>query len=150
MVKNMNENIKSANPLGTQKESKLLVKFAIPCIISMLVTALYNIVDQIFIGQGIGINGNAATNITFPLSTTCTAISLLLGIGSATNVSLKLRAKEDEEASNGMSGHGESHPDAYTMHHRHSGSFLPDIQILCQRPVLSDIQSLFLIQLIVS
>ena len=67
MVKNMNENIKSANPLGTQKESKLLVKFAIPCIISMLVTALYNIVDQIFIGQGIGINGNAATNITFPL-----------------------------------------------------------------------------------
>ena len=49
----MNENIKSANPLGTQKESKLLVKFAIPCIISMLVTALYNIVDQIFIGQGI-------------------------------------------------------------------------------------------------
>lgn len=45
MVKNMNENIKSANPLGTQKESKLLVKFAIPCIISMLVTALYNIVD---------------------------------------------------------------------------------------------------------
>ena len=80
----MNENIKSANPLGTQKESKLLVKFAIPCIISMLVTALYNIVDQIFIGQGIGINGNAATNITFPLSTTCTAISLLLGIGSAT------------------------------------------------------------------
>lgn len=100
MVKNMNENIKSANPLGTQKESKLLVKFAIPCIISMLVTALYNIVDQIFIGQGIGINGNAATNITFPLSTTCTAISLLLGIGSATNVSLKLGAKEDEEAAN--------------------------------------------------
>ena len=96
----MNENIKSANPLGTQKESKLLVKFAIPCIISMLVTALYNIVDQIFIGQGIGINGNAATNITFPLSTTCTAISLLLGIGSATNVSLKLGAKEDEEAAN--------------------------------------------------
>ena len=96
----MNENIKSANPLGTQKESKLLVKFAIPCIISMLVTALYNIVDQIFIGQGIGINGNAATNITFPLSTTCTAISLLLGIGSATNVSLKLGAKEEEEAAN--------------------------------------------------
>lgn len=96
----MNKNVKSANPLGTQKESKLLVKFAIPCIISMLVTALYNIVDQIFIGQGIGINGNAATNITFPLSTTCTAISLLLGIGSATNVSLKLGAKEDEEAAN--------------------------------------------------
>ena len=78
------------NPLGFEKESKLLVNFAIPCIISMLVTALYNIVDQIFIGQGVGMLGNAATNIAFPLSTTCTAISLLIGIGGATNFSLKL------------------------------------------------------------
>ena len=69
------------NPLGFKKESRLLVEFAIPCVISMLVTALYNIVDQIFIGQGVGMLGNAATNIAFPLSTTCTAISLLLGIG---------------------------------------------------------------------
>ena len=76
--------------LGYEKESKLLVGFAIPCIISMLVTALYNIVDQIFIGQGVGMLGNAATNIAFPLSTSCTAISLLLGIGSATNFSLSL------------------------------------------------------------
>ena len=80
------------NPLGFKKESRLLVEFAIPCVISMLVTALYNIVDQIFIGQGVGMLGNAATNIAFPFSTTCTAISLLLGIGSATNVSLKLGA----------------------------------------------------------
>ena len=65
------------NPLGYEKESKLLINFAIPCIISMLVTALYNIVDQIFIGQGVGMLGNAATNIAFPLSTTCTAIALL-------------------------------------------------------------------------
>ena len=81
------------NPLGYKKESTLLINFAIPCIISMLVTALYNIVDQIFIGQGIGMLGNAATNIAFPLSTTCTAISLLLGIGSATNFSLHLGAR---------------------------------------------------------
>ena len=94
------------NPLGYEKESKLLVGFAIPCIISMLVTALYNIVDQIFIGQGVGMLGNAATNIAFPLSTTCTAISLLLGIGSATNFSLHLGAGEKDEsakyAGNGM------------------------------------------------
>ena len=64
----------------------------------MLVTALYNIVDQIFIGQGIGMLGNAATNIAFPLSTTCTAISLLLGIGSATNFSLHLGAGEKHES----------------------------------------------------
>ena len=94
------------NPLGYEKESKLLVGFAIPCIISMLVTALYNIVDQIFIGQGVGMLGNAATNIAFPLSTTCTASSLLLGIGSATNFSLHLGAGEKDEsakyAGNGM------------------------------------------------
>ena len=64
------------NPLGVEREGKLLVNFAIPCIISMLVTALYNIVDQIFIGQGVGLLGNAATNIAFPLSTACTACLL--------------------------------------------------------------------------
>ena len=51
------------NPLRVEKESKLIVDFAVPCIISMLVTSLYNIVDQIFIGQGVGMLGNAATNI---------------------------------------------------------------------------------------
>ena len=71
------------NPLGFKKESRLLVEFAIPCVISMLVTALYNIVDQIFIGQGVGMLGNAATNIAFPVSIICTATALLLGIGSA-------------------------------------------------------------------
>lgn len=91
--------IDADNPLGYQKESKLLVNFAIPCIISMLVTALYNIVDQIFIGQGVGMLGNAATNIAFPLSTTCTAISLLLGIGGASNFSLELGAGNDKKAS---------------------------------------------------
>ena len=91
------------NPLGFEKESKLLINFAIPCIISMLVTALYNIVDQIFIGQGVGMLGNAATNIAFPLSTTCTAIALLLGIGCASNFSLKLGAGDEKEAA-GYSG----------------------------------------------
>lgn len=66
----------AANPLGYQKKSKLLIQFAIPCIISMLVTALYNIVNQIFIGQGIDMLGNAATNIAFPLYTSCTAVNI--------------------------------------------------------------------------
>ena len=94
----MSINNENENPLGYKNEGKLLVGFAIPCIISMLVTALYNIVDQIFIGQGIGMLGNAATNIAFPLSTTCTAISLLLGIGCATNYSLHLGAGEKKES----------------------------------------------------
>jgi len=90
--------INANNPLGYEKESKLLINFAIPCIISMLVTALYNIVDQIFIGQGVGMLGNAATNVAFPLSTTCTAISLLIGIGSASNFSLELGAGNDKKS----------------------------------------------------
>lgn len=55
----------------------------------MLVSSLYNIVDQIFIGQGVGMLGNAATNIAFPVSIICTATALLLGIGSASNYTWK-------------------------------------------------------------
>ena len=54
------------NPLGTEPVGRLLRKFAIPSIISMLVTSLYNIVDQFFIGRTVGELGNAATNIAFP------------------------------------------------------------------------------------
>ena len=81
------------NPLGYEKINKLLGSFAIPSIISMLVGSLYNIVDQFFIGQKIGELGNAATNIAFPLSTSCLAISLLLGIGgaSAFNIAILLQ-----------------------------------------------------------
>ena len=77
------------NPLATERIDKLIAKFAIPAIISMLVSSLYNIVDQIFIGQGVGMLGNAATNIAFPISIICTATALLLGIGSASNFNLK-------------------------------------------------------------
>lgn len=105
-VKTVSSQADAVNPLGYEKEGKLLVGFAIPCIISMLVTSLYNIVDQIFIGQGVGLLGNAATNIAFPLSIACTAIALLLGIGSATNFSLQLGAGNEkrsaEYAGNGL------------------------------------------------
>ena len=87
------------NPLGYEKESKLLVGFAIPCIISMLVTALYNIVDQIFIGQGVGMLGNAATKIAFPVTTISTAAALLLGIGGASNYNLEMGAGKERKAS---------------------------------------------------
>lgn len=87
------------NPLATERIEKLIAKFAIPAIISMLVSSLYNIVDQIFIGQGVGMLGNAATNIAFPISIICTATALLLGIGSASNFNLKSGAGESEEAS---------------------------------------------------
>lgn len=90
----------SKNPLAYEKVGKLIAKFAIPAIISMLVSSLYNIVDQIFIGQGVGMLGNAATNIAFPVSIICTATALLLGIGSASNFNLESGAGHQEKAIN--------------------------------------------------
>ena len=78
------------NPLGTEPVGRLLRQFAIPSIISMVVIALYNLVDQFFIGQSIGELGNAATNVAFPLTTVCTAAALLLGIGGAAAFNLTL------------------------------------------------------------
>lgn len=88
----------SGNPLGFQKIPALLKSFAVPSIIAMLVSSLYNIVDQIFIGQGVGYLGNAATNVTYPLTTICLAIALLIGTGSAAGFSLHLGAGENESA----------------------------------------------------
>ena len=86
----MQEEIKEFNPLGYKPVGKLLKSLAIPAIIANLVNALYNVVDQIFIGQGIGYLGNAATNIAFPIITMCLAIGLTLGIGGASNFNLEL------------------------------------------------------------
>ena len=88
------------NPLGTEREGKLIAKFAIPAIISMLVTSLYNIVDQIFIGRGVGMLGNAATNIAFPITAICTATALLFGIGGASNYNLASGEGDQEKATN--------------------------------------------------
>lgn len=88
-----------ANPLGCAPVGSLIAKFAIPAIISMLVNALYNIVDQIFIGQGVGMLGNAATNIAFPVTTISTAAALLLGIGGASNYNLEMGAGNEHKAS---------------------------------------------------
>ena len=86
----MQEEIKELNPLAYKPVEKLLKSLAIPAIIANLVSALYNVVDQIFIGQGIGYLGNAATNIAFPITTICLAIGLTLGIGGASNFNLEL------------------------------------------------------------
>ena len=94
----MSERVEEANPLATERIGKLMAKFSIPAIISMLVSSLYNIVDQIFIGQGVGMLGNAATNIAFPVSIICTATALLLGIGSASNFNLEMGAGREKIA----------------------------------------------------
>ena len=88
--------------LGTEKIGKLLRKFAIPCIISMVVNALYNIVDQIFIGWGVGYLGNGATNIVFPITVICLSFALMLGDGTSAYLSLKLGEKKQKEAEKGV------------------------------------------------
>ena len=86
------------NPLGYEKIPVLLRRFAIPSIIAMVVSSLYNIVDQIFIGQGVGYLGNAATNVAYPLTTICLSIALLIGIGGASRFSLSLGAGDKDAA----------------------------------------------------
>ena len=88
----------SENPLGAEPVSVLLRRFAVPSVIAMLVSALYNMVDQLFIGHSIGVLGNAATNVAFPLSMVCTSIGLLCGIGGAANFNLCMGRKETEHA----------------------------------------------------
>lgn len=88
----------SENPLGSEPVSTLLRRFAIPSVIAMLVSALYNMVDQLFIGHSIGVLGNAATNVAFPLSMVCTSIGLLCGIGGAANFNLCMGRREPEHA----------------------------------------------------
>ena len=90
------------NILGKEKIGKLIKKFSIPCIISMLVNSLYNIVDQIFIGQGVGYLGNGATNVVFPLVMIGLAFSLMFGDGASAYLSLKLGEKKKKEAETGI------------------------------------------------
>lgn len=92
----MEEN--KTNPLGTEPVSRLLRQFAVPSVIAMLVGALYNIVDQFFIGQAVGELGNAATNVAFPLTTSCIAVALMFGIGGAAAFNLSMGKKEKEDA----------------------------------------------------
>lgn len=93
---------KEENILGTEKIGKLIRKFSIPCIISLLVNSLYNIVDQIFIGWGVGYLGNGATNVVFPLVIIGLSFSLMFGDGASAYLSLKLGEKKKEEAAKGV------------------------------------------------
>ena len=90
------------NDLGKDKINKLLLSFSLPCVISMLINSVYNIVDQIFIGKGVGTLGNAATNVIFPLVIVFNAIAGLIGNGAASNMSLKLGEGNKKDASKGV------------------------------------------------
>ncbi len=93
------------NPLGQLPVGKLVLQFAIPSIISTLVGSLYNMVDQIFIGQRIGYLGNAATTVAYPLTFLCGALTLLFSNGSAVNFNI-LNGKGKKEDAMTFAGNG--------------------------------------------
>lgn len=79
-----------------------MVKFAVPSAIALLVNSLYNIVDQIFIGWGVGYLGNGATNIVFPITIIALALSMMIGNGGAAYLSLKLGEGRAQDAQRGV------------------------------------------------
>ena len=90
------------SPFSTEPIGRLIAKFAIPCVISLLVNSLYNIVDQIFIGWGVGYLGNGATNVVFPITIIALALSLMIGDGGAAYLSLKLGEGDLASAKKGV------------------------------------------------
>lgn len=85
------------NYLGTEKVGVLLRKFAVPCIFSLIISCLYNIVDQIFVGNGVGYLGNAATGVIFPITVIGWGVSLLFGDGAAADLSVSLGKNETQD-----------------------------------------------------
>ena len=98
----MSETQSAANPLGTEKIGKLLWGFAIPGIVSQVINSLYNMVDQIFIGQGVGMLGNGATNIIAPITVAAIALSALFGDGLSTYFSLQLGMGQSKKAAHAV------------------------------------------------
>ncbi len=92
----------SKSPFATEPIGRLIVKFAVPCVISLLVNSLYNIVDQIFIGWGVGYFGNGATNVVFPITIIALALSMMIGDGGAAYLSLKLGEGDVASAKKGV------------------------------------------------
>ncbi len=88
----------AANPLATEPISHLIRKYSIPTALTLMVNYLYNIADQIFVGQGVGITGMAATNVAFPLTIVTTALALMLGDGCSANLNLSLGRGEQDTA----------------------------------------------------
>lgn len=97
----MNTKEVTVNPLGTEKIGKLMVQYGIPSIIAIVVNSLYNMVDQIFIGQGVGYLGNAATSVIMPLTNVLLAFALMIGDGAASYMSLNLGKGNAKKAAQG-------------------------------------------------
>lgn len=98
----MEQTVSAKNPLGTERIGKLMVRFAVPSIIALVVNSLYNMVDQIFIGNGVGYLGNAATNVILPIMTVVLAVGLMIGDGCAAFMGLNMGKGDPDKAARGV------------------------------------------------
>lgn len=98
----MERAVMEKNPLGTEKIGKLAVRYAVPSVVSLVVNSLYNMVDQVFIGQGVGYLGNAATNIIMPMTLIMMAAAMMIGDGAVALMSLHLGKGEPDSAARGV------------------------------------------------
>ncbi|MDE6858555.1 MAG: MATE family efflux transporter, partial [Alistipes sp.] len=94
----MTELKSAATELGTERIRKLLVQYAVPAIIAMTASSLYNMVDSIFIGHGVGPLAISGLALTFPLMNLAAAFGSLVGVGAATLVSMRLGQRDYETA----------------------------------------------------
>lgn len=90
------------SPFATEPVGRLILRFAVPSVIALLVNSLYNIVDQIFIGWGVGYLGNGATNVVFPITIIALALAMMIGNGGAAYLSLKLGERQISAAEKGV------------------------------------------------
>jgi len=100
----MSEAPDAASRLGIEPVSKLLLRFSIPAITGMVVNALYNVVDRIFVGQGVNEIALGGLSLVLPLMTISLAFAMLFGIGAANMISMRLGQKRKQEAENAL-GH---------------------------------------------
>jgi putative MATE family efflux protein len=97
-------NQQANHSLGQEKIGKLMFQFSVPCIISLLIASLYNMVDQVFIGHGVGYLGNGATNVVFPITIIALAVALMIGDGCAAYLSLCQGRGDRESAHRAVGG----------------------------------------------
>src|SRR5215471_734363 len=96
----MTEKQDAASRLGTEPIGKLLLRFSIPAITGMLVNAIYNVVDRIFVGRGVSETALGGLSLVMPLMTIGMAFAMLFGLGAANMISIRLGEGRRQDAEN--------------------------------------------------
>lgn len=93
-----NDNRKKLEELASEPVGKLLWRYSLPAVVGMLVNSLYNVIDRIFIGQGVGADAITGLAITFPVMNLAAALGVLVGAGASARISIMLGARDHRGA----------------------------------------------------